>query len=252
MAKTKVNLTALKKMIDDMPKQAALASNRAISAILEKKMKDLISKGISPIEGDGRFPPYKAQQKGSLVKAARGEDKSLKYQIKNSIAQRKQTLQRYRDRLKSLKGKQYAGERKRLKEQIRQEQLKSRLFKSQSSKAKKISKADLIKLKNKVFYPDSVRSQFPSKRRRPVNLFLSGRFLRELKAVPKRINLIVVGFFSPYGQKLEQGHREEANGQGYRPIIPDTTAGEDFALSLKALILKAYRDSILAYLKKNK
>lgn len=169
MAKTKVNLTALKKLLDGIPKEAALASNRAIAAILEKKIKDLISKGISPIEGDGRFPAYKAQLE-----------------------------------------------------------------------------------KNKKKYPDSVKKKFPNKRRRPVNLFLSGRFLKELKAIPKRINLIAVGFFSPYGQKLEQGHREQANGQGYRPIIPDTDAGEDFALSIKALILKAYRDSILAYLKKNK
>ncbi len=169
MAKTRVNLNALKKLIDGIPKEAALASNRAIAQLIEKKMKDLIKKGISPIEGDGRFPPYKAQVE-----------------------------------------------------------------------------------RNKKKYPDSVRDKFPNKRRRPVNLFLSGRFLRELKAVPRRINLIVVGFFSPYGQKLEQGHREQANGQGYRPIIPDTQAGEDFALSIKADILRAYRESILAYLKKNK
>lgn len=210
MAKTKVNLTALKKLLDGVPKEAALASNRAIAALLEKKMKDLISKGISPIEGDGRFPEYVG------------------------VSRNKRTESQIRELRKSATSR-------------------ARDFgsKDESVRASR-SLARRLKGELKSSYPDNVRSKFPNKRRRPVNLFLSGRFLRELKAIPKRINLIAVGFFSPYGQKLEQGHREQANGQGYRPIIPDTDAGEDFALSIKALILKAYRDSILAYLKKNK
>lgn len=36
----------------------------AIGALVVKEMTDMISKGISPIEGAGRFPAYKAQSRG--------------------------------------------------------------------------------------------------------------------------------------------------------------------------------------------
>lgn len=166
--KTKVNikLEPLKKLLEDIPAKAALASNREIANTAKQKLLDLVAKGISPIEGAGRFPSYKPNTK----------------------------------------------ERKR--------------------------------------YPDTVKSSYPSKRRRPVNLSLSGKFLAALKSFPKSRNIITLGFFSEYSETLEQGHREGANSQAKRPIIPQE--GEALAKSIQTAILNIYRESILNYIKRNR
>lgn len=164
--KVKLKLEPLRKLIQEMPLKVAVASNREIAKTIRQKILDLVSRGISPIEGKGRFPGYSA---------------------------------------------------------------------STSDKKR---------------YPDTVKGKFPSKRRRPVNLELSGKFLRSLKSYVKTRNVIEVGFLDKYGKDLEQGHREGAKGQPQRPIIP--SGSEQFALSIKAVIIKIYRDSVLDYLKKNK
>lgn len=71
-------------------------------------------------------------------------------------------------------------------------------------------------------YPKKVRKRFPSKRTRPVNLKLSGKFLKNLKAKIRQGKnpSITIGFFDSYGETLETGHREGANTQPERPIIP--------------------------------
>lgn len=166
MAKVKMNVKEIQKLLNDVPKKAALTSNRKIADAIRVKMLSLISKGISPIDGNGRFDAYKPNTK----------------------------------------------QRKR--------------------------------------YPDTVKGKFPAKRRRPVNLNLSGKFLRALKAFPKSINVITVGFFSEYGETLEQGHRTGANGQAERPIIPIN--GEGFTKVIRTEILKLYRESILEVLKRSR
>lgn len=165
MARTKVDFRKLYSVINEMPKKAALQNNRIIANLIREKILSLVAKGISPIEGNGRFPAYKGQ-----------------------------------------------SEKKRSK------------------------------------YPYSVKDKFPNKRARPVNLFLSGKFLKALKAFPKSINIISIGFFSSYGKKLERGHREGANGQAKRPIIPQE--GERFAKSINLLILKSFREGLEEYLRK--
>jgi hypothetical protein len=161
-SKVNLKLEPLKRLLKDIPSKAALASNREIAKTAKEKILDLVSKGISPIDGKGRFPNYKNTQK----------------------------------------------------------------------------------------YPKRARKNFPSKRNRPVNLTLSGKFLRALKSFPKSLNIITIGFFSQYGEDLELGHREGANSQPQRPIIPQD--GESFAKSIQAAILKLYRDSILDYIKRNR
>lgn len=79
-------------------------------------------------------------------------------------------------------------------------------------------------------YPESVRRKFPGKRARPVNLFLSGRFLSLLTFKllgGTKGTQFEIGFYDSKAQAMEQGHREGANTQGIRPIIP--IAGEDFS-----------------------
>ena len=165
MAKVKINLRDIQKLLSDVPAKAALTSNRKIAQLAREKILDLVSKGISPIEGNGRFEAYKPKNK------------------------------------------------------------------------------------TKRTYPETVKKSYPAKRRRPVNLELSGKFLRALKAFPKTVNIISIGFFSSYGETLEQGHREGAKGQAKRPIIP-SEAGESFTKAIRTAILKEYREAILRYLKR--
>jgi hypothetical protein len=88
--------------------------------------------------------------------------------------------------------------------------------------------------KDKKSYPYSVRKKYPGKRERPVNLYLSGDFLKSLKATAvaayNKVE-IFIGLTDPLSKKKEQGHREGANGQALRPIIPES--GEDFSLSIR-------------------
>jgi hypothetical protein len=78
-------------------------------------------------------------------------------------------------------------------------------------------------------YPDTVKKKFPSKRKRPVNLTLSGKFLNSLKYKVKRGKRprITVGFFNRLSRKKEKGHREGANQQPLRPIIPQGRKRDD-------------------------
>jgi len=168
MAKTKIDLRQFNILIENASKRARLNASRSIASSLKNKILSLISKGISPIEGNGRFKSYKPSTK----------------------------------------------KRKR--------------------------------------YPDTVKSDFPDKRRRPVNLELSGKFLRALKVFPKSLNIITFGFFSEYGETLELGHREGANTQAKRPIIPDFSKGEALAKSIQADILKSLKQAMENELKRSR
>ena len=148
--KVKVNLKELDRTIRLIPNSI---NTREIAQSVIERMKNLISKGISPIEGNGRFPAYKAP------------------------------------------------------------------------------------------YPKSVRENFKGKRPRPVNLFLSGKFLRHLTYRIKSKTLFEIGFFTEYGEDLETGHRESSNS---RPIIPQ--AGESFVNSIRLAMLKFVRKSVEVFL----
>jgi hypothetical protein len=165
MARVKINLKDIQKLLSEAPAKAALTSKGKIAALVKEKILSLVAKGISPIEGNGRFPAYKPKNK------------------------------------------------------------------------------------KKPTYPDTVKNAFPSKRRRPVNLYLSGDFLKSLRSRGLNVNLIVVDFADEYGDTLELGHRQGANGQAKRPILP-TARGESFTKVIRAAILKEYREAILRYLKR--
>jgi len=98
------------------------------------------------------------------------------------------------------------------------------------------------------------KKKYPGKKKqpRPVNLKLSGRFLREFNVYIKSLNILQYGFFSQdgsqYGKDLESGHREGQNNQEKRPIIPQ--GSEKLAKSLELLILKIYRQYVNEYLRK--
>ena len=87
--------------------------------------------------------------------------------------------------------------------------------------------------KNPERYPEGVRGSFPKKRKRPVNLTLSGDFLKMLKFKSKtgRKPKIEIGFYDKLSKKKEQGHREGAGGQPKRPIIPKGK-GESYAVRI--------------------
>lgn len=101
--------------------------------------------------------------------------------------------------------------------------------------------------KNPERYPDQMRRKYPGKRRRPVNLSLSGEFLDDLtfqvgKSSPLKIKF---GFFTKKSILKERGHREGANGQPRRPIIANEV--EQFS---KQLIIK-FREALLKAMRKN-
>src|SRR3990172_7007641 len=58
------------------------------------------------------------------------------------------------------------------------------------------------------------------KKLRPVNLTLTGEMLNNLKHRASGTS-IVVGYDENSEIKKEQGHREQANGQAFRPTIPE-------------------------------
>lgn len=197
---SRVKLDKLRKQLEDLPRKVLLKANREVAKTIREKMLDLIKKGVSPIEGAGRFQEYKA------VTANRPAKEKLKL-------------------------------------------AKSLLRKSKNNKVRIEKKIERIKKGITVGYPESVRKDFPQKRNRPVNLFLSGRFLKELEARVVQVDKIKIGFFKSYGQKLEQGHREGANGQPERPIIPLQNS-EEFAKSIVFSTIKVVEDAIKDYLKK--
>lgn len=95
-------------------------------------------------------------------------------------------------------------------------------------------------------------ARYPGKRkpRSPVNLKLTGKFLN---ALSHRITQEDFGkgtelFFADKQDKKERGHREGANGQPERPIMP-SVKGEKFTKIIRDLYTELYRERILEVLK---
>ncbi len=197
---SKVKFQKLKKDLENLPKAVFLKVNRQVAKNIKEKMLDLIKKGISPIEGAGRFPEYKAVTANRPAK----------------------------NKLKLAKGL---------------------LRKSKNNKTRIEKKIASLKSGIKIGYPESVKADFPNKKNRPVNLFLSGKFLSQLDAKVVGVDKIRIGFFKSYGQKLESGHRDGVNGQPKRPIIPLQNS-EEFAKSIVFSTINLVTDAVKEYLKK--
>jgi hypothetical protein len=89
------------------------------------------------------------------------------------------------------------------------------------------------KYKNAKKYPGLVRKRFPNKRTRPVNLHLSGDFLRALKSTgsPGKKPKVRIYFTGRKNILKEIGHRRGAGGQPKRPVIP--IRNEDFSRKIR-------------------
>ena len=90
-----------------------------------------------------------------------------------------------------------------------------------------------------------------TKKLRPVNLTLSGAFLESLKGTVAKVKsgyAAVIGFSDKKSQKKEQGHREGANGQAERPIIPQS--GEKFSLVIQNVYLDIINERIATIAKR--
>lgn len=83
------------------------------------------------------------------------------------------------------------------------------------------------------------------KKARPVNLTLTGAFLSSLTfgfgSAGKKMR-VVIGFFDPKQAIKEKGHREGANGQPKRPIIPK--GNQKFNETIRLDILGLLRDAV--------
>lgn len=204
-----------------------------IAYTVRQRMLSLISKGISPILGWGRFPEYiGAANKRALREDLKRLKKSNKF-IRNQL-----TTRGLNNRLSRIQKNIGASEaRSRRKNLSIERAFRAKEFKSQ--------KQDLKNKINRVRYPYSVQDEFPNKRPRPVNLFLSGDFLSNLTYALGRAGkkqLITIGFFDELSKKKESGHRVGVNGQPKRPIIPNAT--ESFSQIIKVDILKIMKDVI--------
>ena len=179
-------------------------------------MLQFIEKGISPIEGKGRFPAYKWA--------------GFSRDVKKSQSFTKRQVRELTSRAKKLaKG----GNKKRA-QALRQD---AATLAGYSKKAGQVAGSK---------YPFSTEEyQKGSKKLRPVNLFLTGKFLRALEyrlnGVAGRYNL-EIGFFDSKEAVKEEGHREGANGQPERPIIPINR--EDFAQVIQNEIWKRVEAAI--------
>lgn len=174
-------IAALQKKLEALKTPIDQATSEVVGKSVIDEMKDMISKGISPVEGNGRFPAYLAQAKSNKAKKSKSSPGGAK------------------------KG-----------------------------------------------YPYSVQGRFPSKRDRPVNLFLSGDFLNNLIFKTVRIKgsfSTVIGFFDELSSKKEQGHRDGVHGQPSRPVIPKSQEG--FAQRIQRILFQIYQERVRLILNKD-
>lgn len=205
-------------------------------------MLDAISKGQSPIEGVGRFPAYLAAgRQNELRKVLRG--------INAGGRRRRMNARQLKAQAKFIKRTKLF----RSKNNIRAANASVKSQRASLKTLKALEAHDKASVRGKISdarrgYPYSVRGKFPDKRPRPVNLLLSGEFLAALEHRVVGIAgqySVEIGFFedSDKDRKTgvhpaikEQGHREGANGQPERPIIP--IGREDFQISIQKAIIK--------------
>lgn len=91
----------------------------------------------------------------------------------------------------------------------------------------------------------SVNRKKVTKKLSPVNLKLTGDFLKALKfkIVTARIGSgITIGFFKPEEILKEEGHRKQKNKQAKRPVIPNQR--EQFSTTIQRIYLKVLNRQI--------
>ncbi len=107
--------------------------------------------------------------------------------------------------------------------------------------------------KNPDKYPKGLPERF-NKKPRPVNLTLTGAFLKSLIAnvITRSSNkFLQITFDSEEHGIKEVGHRDGANGQPKRPIIP-LAGKEDFIAPLRRFLEVTYKEILRAVLAKTK
>jgi hypothetical protein len=213
----------LRKRVDQIGQGVSEKELQKIGRQVVKAMKEMIAKGQSPIKGGGRFKPYIA------AAALRMEKKNVT--LANRAA--KDARKAGNDRDQGLA--EWAGHRAK-------------------------GRANRLKQRG---YPFSVQDEFPDKKERPVNLYLSGDFMKSLESwldlalkkspdgnEAKIVKHLWIGFRDELSQKKEQGHREGANGQEKRPIIPEEN--EEFATSIQKIIIAGFREALKNAVKRHK
>lgn len=94
-------------------------------------------------------------------------------------------------------------------------------------------------------YKDPKRYPGKKKAHTPVNLYLTGKFLSDLKFRVIKVASgwgVSVGFTNRKSQLKEEGHRYGQNGQPSRPIIP--IGNEKFIKRIQSLYMAVIREAI--------
>lgn len=197
----------------------AVADPKTASAVgftVRTRMLQLISRGISPILGYGRFPEYKAATRRKVAK--RGS------------AFLGRELRKLNSRIRAGGGSSF------------------------SAIARLRAKRDQLKILKQVAATKAARTGYPYNTKqfkaglkfaRPVNLFLTGDFLRSLTFTVKKAlgkGVIEIGYFESKQAIKEKGHREGANGQPKRPTLPK--GDERWNETIRLDIMRLLRDAI--------
>lgn len=172
------------------------------------EMLKLISRGISPLEGRGRFPGYKWAE------------------FRNAMRKERTSINR---ELRKVRKGLFVYRRKNKRQML--------------AIAKKRNREALAGVNGR--YPFTAQAKRLGKKPRPVNLFLTGAFLSNLEYIVTGTAGkygIELGFFDELSAKKESGHREGVNGQPKRPIIP--VGREDFAISIQKIIFRKMEELI--------
>lgn len=211
-AQIKIDMKALKKLEDRLTGTIDTGTLGQIGERIREEMLDDVSKGISPIKGQGRFPAYKWAGKANELKK---EINKLKRQ-RNSFFRTK-------------------GSKAKLTNQII---------------SKTYEKLDIEEgrggFMNKGRYPFTAEAKKEGKKPRPVNLELTGDFLKSLLvwfSGTGKTKAVHIGFKDDLSKKKEQGHREGANGQPKRPMIPqgNETLTPKYALLIRQILAQTLR-----------
>lgn len=198
--------------LEDAVKDVKTAS--AVGFAVRQRMLELISRGISPIEGRARFPEYKN------VTIQRGRKQSNRQLRKLSRTQRN------------------------IARQLRKNGTRGAIVRNFNASARSLAKAARTKVKKG--YPfNTPQYRAGTKRPRPVNLFLTGDFLRALALAVKTVAnkaQIEIGWWDPKQAIKEKGHREGAGGQPPRPTLPGK--GERWAQVIQLDIMRVLREAV--------
>jgi hypothetical protein len=105
------------------------------------------------------------------------------------------------------------------------------------------------------FPPYKDPSKYPGKRKgkTPVNLRLTGAFMKSLRFTTKKVKLGIqtsIGFSSKKSRDKEDGHREGVNKQPKRPIIPSVGRGERFSEKIQRIVNRIYQERVRQITKK--